>query len=51
MGMFDKDFDSAIKSTDAVYIRGKMGVDKGNKFIQDTYNKVRGTNYCGYNKK
>lgn len=50
MGLYDKDFQSAIASTDAATIRAKMGVDKGNKFIQDSYNSINGTNYCGFDK-
>lgn len=50
MGILNRDFEKAIGSSQAATIRGKMGVDKGNKFIQDTHNKVNGTRYAGYNK-
>lgn len=51
MGILDKDFERAMGSTEASLIRGKMGVEKGNRFIQDTWNKVNaGSNWrkCGY---
>ena len=48
--MYNKSFQDAIASNQAASIRGKMGVDKGNKFIQDTYNAINNKNYCGYNK-
>lgn len=51
MGIFDKDFEKAIGSTEAAFLRGKMGTDKGNKFIQDNWNKVHaGSNWrkCGF---
>jgi len=53
MGILDKDFEKAISSSEASIIRGKMGADKGNKFIQDTWNKVNArSNWrkCGYDK-
>lgn len=49
--MYNKSFEKAISSTEAAIIRGKMGVNNGNKFIQDTYNAINGKNYCGYDKK
>ena len=48
--MYNKNFQDAIASSQAANIRGKMGVDKGNRFIQDTYNAINNKNYCGYNK-
>lgn len=48
--MYNKNFQDAIASSDAASIRGKMGVDAGNKFIQDSYNHVNKTNYSGYNR-
>lgn len=50
MSILDRDFEKAIGSTDAAKIRGKIGIDKGNKFIQDTWNKVYNGNRCGYDK-
>lgn len=51
MGIYDKDFEKAITSTEAAYLRGKMGVKKGNRFIQNQWNSVHaGPNWrkCGY---
>jgi len=50
MGILDRDFEKAIGSTEAALIRGKMGIDKGNKFIQDTHNAINGTHYSGYDR-
>lgn len=50
MGMLNRDFEKAIGSSEAALIRGKMGIDKGNKFIQDTHNKVYNGHKCGFNK-
>lgn len=50
MSLYNKNFQDAIASTDASFIRGKMGIDKGNKFIQDSYNKINKTNYSGFNR-
>jgi len=50
MGIFTKDFEKAIGSTEAALIRGKMGIDNGNKFIQDMHNKVYNGHKCGYDK-
>ena len=50
-GITDRDFEKAIGSTDAAFIRGKMGVEKGNKFIQDVHNKLHMSEThrkCGY---
>lgn len=49
-GILDKDFGKAVASTDASLIRGKMGVDKGNKYIQDINNKFHDRNHCGFDK-
>ena len=46
----DRDFEKAIGSTQAAYIRGKMGTDRGNKFIQDAWNKIHNGNKCGFDK-
>ena len=50
MGVFDRDFEKAIGSMEAATIRGKMGADKGNKFIQDTWNNFHKPNgrKCGF---
>lgn len=50
MGITDRNFEKAIGSTEASLIRGKMGVDKGNKFIQDTHNHIYKGNRCGFDK-
>lgn len=53
MGILDRDFEKAISSMEASEIRGRMGTDKGNKFVQDLWNKVNaGSNWrkCGYDK-
>jgi hypothetical protein len=50
MGILNRDFEKAIKSSQADKIRSKIGVDKGNKLIQDlnnNYNKRSGS-HCGY---
>tara|TARA_R110000822_G_scaffold152112_5_gene291309 strand:+ start:2090 stop:2251 length:162 start_codon:yes stop_codon:yes gene_type:complete len=47
----DKDFGSALESTDAARIRGKIGVDRGNKYIQSIHNNLHGSKNsrkCGY---
>lgn len=38
MGIFNKDFEKAIGSSQAAQIRGKMGVTKGNQFIKQQHN-------------
>ena len=48
MGITNRNFEEAIGSTEAARIRGIMGVDKGNKFIQDTHNKLYNGHHCGY---
>ena len=50
MSIINRDFEKAISSNDAALIRGEMGIDKGNKFIQDTWNKVHNGHKCGYDK-
>lgn len=50
MGILDRDFEKAIGGTEAAQIRGKMGIDKGNKFIQDLHNNVHKGNKCGFDK-
>ncbi len=46
--MYNKDFEEAIASSEAGYLRSKIGVTRANKFIQDTYNAINGTHYCGF---
>lgn len=48
MGILDRNFEKAIGSTEAALIRGKMGTEKGNQFIQDTHNRVYNGHHCGY---
>lgn len=49
MSIIRGSFTEVMRSSDAAYLRGKMGVNRANKFIQDSYNAVHGTKYCGYN--
>lgn len=54
MGIFDRDFEKAIGSTEAALIRGKLGTDKGNEYIQKQWNNINaGPNWrkCGYDRK
>jgi hypothetical protein len=47
----DKDFGSALGSSSAAVIRGKMGVDKGNKYIQNIHNTLHSSKFsrkCGF---
>jgi hypothetical protein len=47
----DKDFGSALGSSDAALIRGKMGTDKGNKYVQRLHNDLHGSRNrrkCGF---
>ena len=51
MGILNKDFEQAISSDQASRIRGKMGIDKGNTFIQGINNKFHNRKHCGFDKK
>lgn len=47
----DKDFGEALKSDDAATIRGKMGIERGNRYIQKIHNDLhssRNSRKCGY---
>ena len=45
-----RSLEETISNDNSARIRGKMGVDKGNKYIQDTYNRENGTKHVGFNK-
>ena len=47
----DKDFGSALGSSDAARIRGKMGVKRGNRYVQKLHNDLHrspNSRKCGY---
>lgn len=51
MSIFDRDFEKAIKSTDAARLRGKIGAEKANFFIQEIHNKLympKNIRKCGF---
>ena len=41
-------FEKFMSSSLAARVRGKMGVEKGNRFLQEGFNKVNNTNFCGF---
>ena len=51
MSIADRDLEKAITSTEAMEIRGKMSVKRGNKFIQEVHNSLHhpsNERHCGY---
>lgn len=51
MSITNKSLEKAISSTEAAKIRGKLGIEKGNKFIQEIHNKLhhgKGSRHSGY---
>lgn len=53
MGITNRDLGKAISSTEAAKLRGRVGVNAGNKIIQDLHNSLyhkNGNKHIGYNK-
>ena len=51
MGITDRDLEKAIGSTEASFIRGKMGIKEGNRYIQELHNNLfhkKSSRHCGY---
>lgn len=51
MGITNRSLEQAIGSTEAAALRGKIGVEKGNKLIQELHNSVHHSSnerHCGY---